>query len=106
MKYKKIDLSGLDMEIDVEAAKSYIEFRIECKKPLTQRAFNQAMQTALQAYKVNMTPTELIDWTVNKGWHGININYTLAQIRKEQDAIADTRNVSLHQQLNDTSWAH
>ena len=106
MKYKKIDLSGLDMEIDIEAAKSYIEFRIECKKPLTQRAFNQAMQTALQAYRVNMTPTELIDWTVAKGWHGININYTIAQLQKEQDAISSTRGTTIQEQLTDRTWAH
>ena len=37
LKHKKIDLSGLDIEIDIEAAKGFIDHRIEKKSPATQR---------------------------------------------------------------------
>ena len=90
----KIDFTGLDAEIDIEAAKSYVQHRINVNKPLTQRAFNQAMSKALQAFQVGMTPTELIDWTVDKGWQGINIAYTKSALESERQAFSRTNNKS------------
>ena len=110
MKYKSIELDGLDLEIDPEAAKSFIDHRIGKKKPLTQRAFDQAMVKALMAFNVNMTPTELIDFTIEKGWDGINLVYTAASLNREMMAMAEMRNTSTKQLtsqdvLTDTSWA-
>ena len=110
-KHKGIDLAGIDIEIDPDAAKSYIEHRILMKKPLTQRAFDQAMSASLEAYKVGMTPTELIDFTVHKGWSGINLAYTAKAKDGEVQAIAEikgrsTRSTSLAEETRDKSWAH
>lgn len=118
MKYKGIQLDGLDIEIDIEAAKSYIEFRVMAKKPLTQRAFDQAMKKALMAFTINMTPTDVIDYTVEKGWQGINLEWITNAKQRETIQIPQfgqqnvvpigqrsTRDISIHEQLNDTSWA-
>jgi len=111
MKKTKIDISGIDLEIDPEAAQDYVEHRINKGKPLTQRAFNFAMKKALQAHEVGMTPTELIDWTIEKGWDGININFTKSALMREQQAIIEchngvptTKQLRLHEELMDTSW--
>jgi len=121
-KATKIDYTGLDIEIELEAAQSYVEHRINKGKPLTQRAFNQAMAMALRAHEVGMTPTELIDWTVGvKGWDGINISFTKASLSRETMAEFEatairpknvvslgnrkTRDIPVLEQLNDRSWS-
>jgi len=115
MKPKDINLECLaDLKddwgnkIEIDAAKSYIQHRINKKKPLTPRAFNQAMAKALNAYKVGMTPTELIDWTIDKGWDGINISYTMNSLAREKTAqqqAGSTRHITIEEQLTDRSWA-
>ena len=116
MKHKNIELDGLDIEIDIDAAKSYIEFRALAKKPLTQRAFDQAMNKALEGFRVNMTPTEVIDYTVDKGWLGINLDWIASSKAKEMPVLnmhganvvpigRSTRDISLEQELSDRSWA-
>jgi len=114
-KATKIDYAGLDIEIELEAAQSYVEHRINKGKPLTQRAFNQAMCMALRAHEVGMSPTELIDWTVSKGWDGINLPYaknalsreTMAEFEatvlpKNVSRIDRTRDQSIPKMLTDT----
>jgi hypothetical protein len=114
----KIDFTGLDAEIELEAAKSYVQHRINIGKPLTQRAFELAMKKSLLAFEVGMTPTELIDFTVDKGWQGINIEYTRNAIggakshnvqnyNYRQQIIEKTRTKdrTITQQLSDRSWA-
>ena len=105
----KISLAQLDLEIEQDAALSYIEHRKLKKKPLTQRAFDQAMKKALLAFEVGMTPTELIDWTIDKGWDGINIAFTKSALNREVQAVAEisgrsTRDISLDERLNNRSW--
>ena len=118
----KISLAQLDLEIEQDAALSYIEHRKLKKKPLTQRAFDQAMKKALLAFEVGMTPTELIDWTIDKGWDGINIAFTKSALNREVQAIAEisyrnnvvqtighsikTKEQPIHKQLSDTSWVN
>ena len=120
MKYKNIELDGLDIEIDIEAAKGFIDHRINMKCPLTPRAFYQAMNESLRAFEVGMTPTELIDWTVTtKGWKGINIAYTKNALAGEFEALKNvariegrliqgesTRDIPTQQMLDDKSWAN
>ena len=119
-KSTKIDYTGLDLEIEIEAAQSYVEHRINKGKPLTQRAFNQAMAMALRAHEVGMTPTELIDWTVTKGWDGINISFTKSALSRERIAefestvlpknvaridSAKTKDQPISKMLADNSWS-
>ena len=119
-KTTKIDYTCLDIEIELEAAQSYVEHRINKGKPLTQRAFNQAMSMALRAHEIMMTPTELIDWTVSKGWDGINLSYAKNALSRETMAEFEatvlpknvarignqrTRDVPIATMLNDDSWS-
>jgi hypothetical protein len=111
MKKSKIDISGIDLEIEPEAAQDYVQHRINKGKPLTQRAFNNAMKSALRVHEVGMTPTELIDWTIEKGWDGINLNYTKSALMREGQAIIEcnngvpsTKQLRLQDELMDTSW--
>lgn len=124
-KATKIDYTGLDPSIELEAAESYVEHRINKGKPLTQRAFNQAMGQAMQAHEVGMTPTQLIDWTVGvKGWDGINLAYTKSALSREMQAVCavsmrreinpgqplisddtKTKSVPIAHQLGNTDWA-
>ena len=99
LKHKKIDLSGLDIEIDIEAAKGFIDHRIEKKSPATQRIFDNQMKMALRAHECGMTPTELIDFTCNKGWTAININYTQSAVNREMQALSEIRGTH-----DDTQW--
>jgi len=115
MKFMKIELDGLDIEIDIEAAKSFIEMRAMKKKPLTQRAFDQAMKKSIMGFTVGLTATEVIDYTVEKGWDGINLNFITAAKGREMQAVQEvhqrqaltnTRDISTQQMLDDTSWAN
>ena len=99
LKHKKIDLSGLDLEIDIEAAKGFIDHRIEKKSPATQRIFDNQMKMALRAHECGMSPTELIDFTCNKGWTAININYTKSAVNREMQALSEIRGSH-----DDTQW--
>ena len=99
LKHKKIDLSGLDIEIDIEAARGFIDHRIEKKSPATQRIFDNQMKMALRAHECGMTPTELIDFTCNKGWTAININYTKSAVNREMQALSEIRGTH-----DDTQW--
>ena len=114
MKYRELDLTFIPDGIELDAIKSYIDFRCKIKKPLTQRAFNQAMAKALEAPSVGMTPTELIDFTVDKGWSGINLQYTANARVNEFEAASrvaiagkvTTRQLTLKDELDDNSWAN
>jgi len=124
-KATKIDYTGLNPSIELEAAESYVEHRINKGKPLTQRAFNQAMNKAMQAHEVSMSPTGLIDWTIDKGWDGINLTYTKSALSREMQAVCEvsmrqgissrqplisgdtkTKSVPISHQLNNTDWAN
>ena len=125
-KATKIDYTKLDPSIELEAAESYVEHRINKGKPLTQRAFNQAMGQAMQAHEVGMTPTQLIDWTVGvKGWDGINLTYTKSALSREMQAVCEvsmrrvinprqplisdntrTKDVPIKAMLEDDSWTN
>jgi len=110
MKYKGIDLSGLDMEISEDIAKEFIEHREINKKKLTQGAFNRAMKTALKAFQIGMTPDELIEFTIDKGWQGINLEWAKNALMKESHIQVntrslDTRGMSIQQEMSD-DWAH
>lgn len=107
---QKINLDFLGIEIPKDIAEEFIEHRKLIKKPLTQGAFKRQMKIALRAYEVGMTPDEIIEFTIDRGWQGINIEYTLAwqsrQMSAVQEAKTGSRSTTLEQELDDTSWAN
>lgn len=99
-----------DIEISEEARKEFIQWRKLAKKPLTEGALARQMKIALRAFEVGMTPDELIYFTIDQGWQGINIEYTAAKLNRQMQAVQEvktnTRAITLDQELNDTSWAN
>ena len=123
MIYKKIDLHcTVFCNVSEEVAKEYIDYRIGKKKPLTQGAFNRAMN---QACLCTCTPDEAIQITIDKGWDGVTPEYITAELGRRFDANAqisikqsmrptlsrkhdthDSRTRTLEQDLTDRSWAN
>ena len=121
----KIDLTGLDICIDKEVAQEFIQYRGAMEKKYhlkTQGQFDRQMKKALKAHEVGMSPTDLIEWTMDKNWVGINITYTATALSREMQAItevayrpdggrvinqsAKTRDMPIQHQLTDNSWAN
>lgn len=123
-KYKGIDLAGLNLQIDIDLAKAFIDHRKSLKAPITQRAFDSAMKTALksiqlEAYDIRMTPNDVIAFVVDETtWRGINLTWIMNRVLDERlvkskamDKMAQlsnqgTRTMSLEHQLTDKSWAN
>lgn len=111
MKYKNIDLSEICFyNVSESAAKSFIDYRKEIKKPLTQRAFNLCLAEAVKCGTLNLTPDEVLDKTQLWGWQAPNFAYTANKLASEFDAIAKTvtktSQKSLENDLTDRSWAN
>ena len=110
MKYKNIDLSEICFyNVSEDAAKSFIDYRKEIKKPLTQRAFNMCMAEAVKCGALNLTPDEVLDKTQVWGWQAPNFAYTANKLSQEFSAIAQTvsttRDRTMISDLTDRSWA-
>jgi hypothetical protein len=123
MIYKNIDLhASVFCNVSEDMAKEYIDYRIKKKKPLTQGAFNRAVN---QAAKCTCTPDEAIEITIDKGWDGVTPEYIAAELSRRFEAVAQvfvkqntvqrisdqtgkprsTRDVSIIEGLTDRSWA-
>lgn len=122
MIYKKIDLhASVFCNVSESIAMEYIDYRIGKKKPLTQGAFNRAVNQAAQC---TCTPDEAIQITINKGWDGVTPEYIAAELSRRFEAVTqvtiktisrptlsraghdpkDTRTRSIEQDLTDRSW--
>jgi hypothetical protein len=120
-----ISLAALQENIDKDVAQEFIEYRNSMEKRYhlkTQGQFDRQMKKALKSSDVGMSPTELIEWTMDKNWVGININYTATALSREMVAITEasqrpakygaiqhestrTRDQAISKQLTATSWA-
>jgi len=116
MMYKNIDLTeALMSNVEQEAAEAFIDMRIDKKKKLTQRAFNQNMQKAALLEQAGVcTATEAVDLATDKCWQGITPEYVKAELSRRSQAEMQanlnqsqnlTKNQSLAQDLTDRSWA-
>ena len=117
MIYKNIDLhASIFCGVSEEMAKEYIDYRIKKKKPLTQGAFNRAVN---QAAKCSCTPDEAIELTIDKGWDGVTPEYIHAELGRRFDAVTQVsmkierkssksqyRGAVTQQDLTDKSWAN
>lgn len=70
-----INLDNLPIAISQESAQGFIDHRKLMKAPLTQRAFDLAIKSALNANEIGLTPDQAIDQTVANGWKGINLDW-------------------------------
>ena len=115
--HKKINISSIDPQISEEMAIAFIDHRAKMgkKRELTQRAFDKQMKNALEAYRINITPNELIEYTVDEtSWEAINIEWAFkgmlskGLIRPAGPANVkprSTRDIPIDEQINDRSWA-
>jgi len=88
MIYKKIDMHCIVFcLVSEEVAKEYIDYRIAKKKPLTQGAFNRAMNQATQCS--GCAPDEAIEITIDKGWDGVTPEYINAELGRRFDAAVN-----------------
>ena len=65
-KVSGISLESLPEQISKQTAKDFIEHRKVLKKPLTQKAFELAMSSAIKC--VGVTPDQAIDICIERGW--------------------------------------
>lgn len=109
-----VNLGQLDVEISHDVAQEYYDYRQAMEKRYrlkTQGQFDRQMKIALRAHEVGMTPDELILFTIDKNWVGINISYTKAELHRQIQAgsigvITRTKDRAIIENLTDTSWSH
>ncbi len=90
MLYKKIETScAIFCNVSEEVAQEYIDYRIAKKKPLTQGAFNRAMNQAMECLKIGVSPDEAIEITIDKGWDGVTPEYIAAELGRRFDAAVN-----------------
>lgn len=65
-KVSGISLESLPEQISKQVAKDFIDHRKALKKPLTQKAFELAMSSAIKC--VGVTPDQAIDICIERGW--------------------------------------
>ncbi len=115
----KITLDNLPSNISIEAAQEFLDYRQAMPKDKrlnTQRAFDRQMKSALRSHEVGMTPDELIEFTIDRSWRGINVSYTKNWIAQNMKAEMNayqitsgsqrTRDSNMLENLNDDSWAN
>lgn len=104
-------------QISEEVAQEFLDYRQAMprdKRINTQGAFKRQMKLALRAAEIGMTPDELIEFTIDRAWRGINISYTknwfANNVKAEMKAYEvasggiKTRNIPISEEMNDTSW--
>lgn len=121
MIYKKIDISQAVLSnVEEDTAKEFVDHRVNMKKPLTQGAFNRAIKSAFKCESVGIcSAQDAIETTIDKGWAGVTPEFLANHFSGRQQAAIEsirvvhqprltqsTKDNSLHQDLNDTSWAH
>lgn len=87
MIYKKIDLNeAVFCNVSEEVAQEYIDFRLSVKKPLTQGAFQRALNEAVKCECLGISANEAIQITIDKGWHGVTQAYIAKELSNRFEA--------------------
>jgi len=86
-----LDLSALPEGISEQTAKDFIEHRKLLKKPLTQRALNGCMATAAKAPSHGLTPDQVIDEAIIKGWMKPEPEWVAKSIAKDGGNVTPIR---------------
>lgn len=112
----KLDIKPfVAMGISADSINEFIEHRRVLKKPLTQKALQLNLKQAMKCHDFLVTPEQAIDYTIYKGWQGINsrwIHSNLDEVKTLNDEHhtvievgQSTRQRSLETDLLDRSWA-
>lgn len=114
MKKSKIDISQAHMYgVTDEAAQEFVDWRDSIRKPLTQRAFERAMMTAVRCNaELGITPDTAIEIAIDKGWQGVTFEYIRAELERRHEAM--TRMPAIRQEpeqdtiqrLTNRDWAN
>ena len=82
MIYKSIDISQChDYLVDEDCAKAVIDWRLQTKKGMTQRIFDNAMKQAEECSLYGMEPEEALDRWMESGWTGMK--WVLSEAKSE-----------------------
>ena len=107
MIYKAIDISQSSMYfVSEECAKAVIDWRIQIKKGITQRIFDNALKQAAECAMYGITAEDALDRWMESGWTGMK--WVLAEVKRERNESSSPtiRSRSIMDDVVDTSWAH
>ena len=86
MVYRKIDIKQAAFYlVSDEAAKEFIDHRVNKKSPLTQRAFERAMKSAMKCCEFGISADETIELVIDKGWVGITVEYVRDELKRRRN---------------------
>lgn len=105
--HKNIDLSEIPMfNVSEDAAKEYIDFRMQIKKPLTQRAFSRALKEAARCFDLGITASEALEITIDKGWQGVVYEYIKNELSRRGEAANGGHRLSFGEQSDQAYLAY
>ena len=87
-----------DIGINQEALEEWVEYRKAKKKPLSSLALKKTL--TLLSRHGHSSQQCMVDTAIMNDWQGLH------PVEEKQNSITSTRNQSLTDDLNDTSWAH
>lgn len=106
MIYKKIDISQAHFyQVDDDCAKALIDWRIESKKGINQRVFDNALKKAQECAQYGLTQEEAIDRWMESGWTGMK--WVLEEAKRDavSTSQSSTRSSSILHDVHNTDWA-
>ena len=115
MKKSKIDTSQAHMYgVTDEAAQEFVEWRDSIRKPLTQRAFERAMMTAVRCHaELGITADTAIEIAIDKGWQGVTFEYIKAELERRHEAMQKLPAIrsrepeeTIYEKLTNRDWAN
>ena len=107
MIYKKIDISKAAFYfVSEDCAKALVDWRIDTKKGITQRIFDNSLKKAVQCMSYGVEAEEALDRWMESGWTGMK--YVLMEYQREraESGARSTRDISVMDDLNDRSWVN
>lgn len=114
-KTAQIDISQAYLYgVSDEAALELIEWRKMIKKPLTQRAFERALNEAVKCLELGITADKAISIAIDKGWQGVTFEYIKAELERRGEAANRQQLVikkpddmqSFIDRVTDREWSH
>ena len=105
MKHKNIDISQCHSYlISEDCAIAVIDWRIQTKKGITQRIFDNALKQAVSCLNYGMTAEEALDRWMESGWTGMK--WVIEEAKRSAHQEVETRKTSLEHDLTDLSWTN